>query len=108
MRCTHWRRVPLHLAREARARLAAQIVDSAVRCQLSAHGGAHYGLLDDLGEYGTALWLRWQEKTDVDLVVLPDCPAVAPSPDGEGCCLFVDHAERHTWEDTLAEITRTG
>lgn len=31
MRCTHWRRVPLDLVREARERLAAEYVDS--------HGG---------------------------------------------------------------------
>jgi hypothetical protein len=106
MRCTHWRWVPLDLAREARERSAAECVDRAVQCQLSAHGdGEHYGLLDDLGEYATALWLRWQEKTDVDLVVLPDCPVVAPGPDGEGCCLFAGHTKQHTWEDTLEEVS---
>ncbi|WP_308376546.1 hypothetical protein [Streptomyces sp. ISL-99] len=83
-------------------------MDRAVQCQLSAHGdGEHYGLLDDLGEYATALWLRWQERTDVDLVVLPDCPVVTPGPDGEGCCLFAGHTKQHTWEDTLEEVSCT-
>ncbi len=30
MRCTHWRRVPLDLVREARERSAAECVDRAV------------------------------------------------------------------------------
>jgi hypothetical protein len=73
-----------------------------VQCQLSGHDdGERYGLLDDLGEYGTALWLRRQERTDVGLVVLPDCPVVAPGPDGEGCCPFAGHTEQHTSDDTL-------
>lgn len=77
-----------------------------MQCQLSAHDdGEHYGLLNDLGEYGTALWLRWQEKTDVDLIVLPDCQAVASGPDGEACCLFADHTEQHTWEDNPEEAS---
>ncbi|MFI1161606.1 hypothetical protein [Streptomyces sioyaensis] len=98
MRCAHWRQLPMDLAREARARSASKCVDSAVQCQLSAHqGGEHYGFLDD-PEYGTALWLRWR-GTEVDLVVLSDCPVVGPGPDGEGCCLFADHVEQHTWEE---------
>ncbi|MFE6490395.1 hypothetical protein [Streptomyces sp. NPDC057748] len=104
MRCTHWRRVPLDLAREARERSAAECVDSALQCQLSAHdGGEHFGLLADTGEYGTALWLHWQERTEVGLVALPDCPVVAPGPDGEGCCLFAGHTERHSWEGASEE-----
>ncbi|WP_433856796.1 hypothetical protein [Streptomyces kronopolitis] len=99
MRCAHRRRVPLDLAREAGRRSASGLVDSTVRCQLSAHGdGEHYGLLDDDLECGTALWLRWG-GTGVALVVLPDCPVSGPGPDGEGCCLFADHVERHTWEE---------
>ncbi|MER6089601.1 hypothetical protein [Streptomyces bluensis] len=66
---------------------------------MSAHDdGEHYGLLDDASEYGTALWLRWRGSTEVELVVLPDCPVVAPGPDGDGCCLFADHFEQHSWE----------
>ncbi|MFJ3188271.1 hypothetical protein [Streptomyces halstedii] len=104
MRCTHWRRLPPELAREARERSAAGCVDSAVRCQLSAHDtGEHYGLLDDL-EYGTALWLHWCE-TDVALAVLPDCPTVGAGPDREGCRLFLDHAERHAWVDAEGEAS---
>ncbi len=97
MRCAQWRRLPLDLAREAQARSTAECLDRVVQCRLSKHdAGEHYGLLDDL-EYGTALWLRWDE-TDVELVVLPDCPMVGPSPVREGCCLFADHAEQHTWQ----------
>ncbi|MCJ1680572.1 hypothetical protein MTF65_25130 [Streptomyces sp. APSN-46.1] len=108
MRCTHWRRVPLDLAREARERSAAECVDRAVQCQLSTHDdGEHYGLLDDLGEYGTALWLRWHGRTEAELVGRADCPVVAPGPDGEGCCLFAGHAEQHTWEDALEEASCT-
>ncbi|MEW1753280.1 hypothetical protein [Streptomyces angustmyceticus] len=66
----------------------------------------HYGLLDDL-EYGTALWFRWG-GTHADLVVLPDCPVTGPGPDREGCCLFADHTEQHTWEDTVEEASCTG
>ncbi|MFS8364849.1 hypothetical protein [Streptomyces sp. CWNU-52B] len=78
-----------------------------MQCQLSAHDdGEHYGLLDDLGEYGTALWLRWSGRTDVDLAVLPDCPVAAPGADGEGCCLFAGHAEQHSWEDVAEEASR--
>ncbi|MFF3839998.1 hypothetical protein [Streptomyces sp. NPDC001930] len=77
-----------------------------MQCQLSVHDdGDHYGLLTDAGEYGTALWIRWQERAEVDLVVLSDCPVVATGPDGEGCCLFVGHTELHTWEDTLKEVS---
>ncbi|MFC9943479.1 hypothetical protein [Streptomyces pratensis] len=106
MRCTHWRRLPLDLARKAREQSSSGHVDSAVRCQLSAHEtGAHHGLLDDL-EYDTALWLRWC-GTDVALATLPDCPALGPGPDREGCCLFLDHAEHHTWADTEEEVSRS-
>ncbi|WTG18339.1 hypothetical protein OG945_16135 [Streptomyces decoyicus] len=98
MRCTHWRLLPLDLAREARGRSASGCVDSAVQCQLCTHrDGQHHGLLEDL-EYGTALWFRW-DGPDVELVVLPDCPVVGPGPDGEACCLFADHAGQHTWEE---------
>ncbi|WP_406149657.1 hypothetical protein [Streptomyces sp. NBC_01012] len=107
MRCAHGRRLPLDLAREARERSRSGCVDSAVRCQLPAHAtGEHHGLVDDL-EYDTALWLRWQ-GTDVALAVLRDCPAAGPAPDGEGCCLFLDHAGRHTWADTEPQITGIG
>ncbi|MCN9241956.1 hypothetical protein NGF19_14345 [Streptomyces sp. RY43-2] len=107
-RCTHWRRVPLDLAQEALDRSATDCVDRAAHCQLSAHhDGEHYGLLGDLGEYGTALWLRWRERTEADLVVLPDCPVVAPGLDGDGCCLFADHSEQHTWEDASEEASCT-
>ncbi|MFE9302540.1 hypothetical protein [Streptomyces sp. NPDC006856] len=97
----------LDLAREARERSAAPQVDSAVQCQLSAHDGEHYGLLADAGAYGTALWLRWHGTDEAELVVLPDCPVAAPGPDGEGCCLFADHAMQHTWEDALEEVSCT-
>ncbi|MCF3175127.1 hypothetical protein IPZ61_17605 [Streptomyces sioyaensis] len=98
MRCAHWHRLPLYLAREARGKSASGCLDSSLQCQLSAHeSGEHYGFVDD-PEYGTAWWLRWC-GTEVDLVVLPDCPVVGPGPDGEGCCLFADHAEQHTWEE---------
>lgn len=85
--------------------------DAALRnesqCQLPVHEGSdHYGFLDDL-EYGTALWLRWDGRTEVRLVVLPDCTVVGPRPDEEGCCLFADHAEAHTWEDTTEETEST-
>ncbi|MFI1736734.1 hypothetical protein [Streptomyces sioyaensis] len=107
MRCAHWHRLPLDLAREVRERSASGCVDSAVQCQLSAHeDGAHYGLLDDDLEYGTALWFRWG-GTDMQRVVLPDCPVAGPAPDREGCCLFADHAEQHTWEDTVEEVPCT-
>ncbi|MEW1700012.1 hypothetical protein [Streptomyces sp. NPDC091278] len=76
-----------------------------MQCQLSAHDdGEHFGLLADVGEYGTALWIRWPGTTALELAVLPDCPAAAPGPDGEGCCLFADHAEQHTWENALEEV----
>ncbi|WP_432094039.1 hypothetical protein [Streptomyces sp. bgisy100] len=107
MACAHWRRLPLGLAREARERSASGWVDSAVQCQLSAHvGGEHFGFLDDV-EHGTALWLRWRGTTEVALVVLSDCPVAGPGPDKEGCCLFADHSEQHTWQDTVEEIPCT-
>ncbi|MEH0420397.1 hypothetical protein [Streptomyces sp. B21-083] len=106
MRCTQWRQVLLDLAQEALVRSAAEYVDRAVQCQLSSHDdGEHYGLLNDAGEYGTALWLRWLGRTEVESVVLTDCPVVAPGPDGDGCGLFTDHTEQHTWEDTLEEVS---
>ncbi|MFJ6786232.1 hypothetical protein [Streptomyces angustmyceticus] len=108
MRCAHWRRVPLDLVQEAREKSSAAYVDRAVQCQLSAHDdGEHYGLLAEVGEYGAALWLRWRGTTAVGLGVLPDCPVVAPGSDGDGCCLFAGHTERHTWEDVLEEVSCT-
>lgn len=108
MRCAHWRRVPLDLAREAREKWAATGIDRAVQCQLSAHDdGEHFGLLADVGEYGTALWLRWRGRSGAQPAALPDCPAVSPGPDGEGCCLFADHAKQHTWENALEEASCT-
>lgn len=104
MRCTHWRRVPLDLVRETQERSAAEWVDSAVQCQLSTHDGdEHYGLIDDLAEYGTAWWLIWHGSAEVQLVALPDCPVISPGPDGDGCCLYVGHPEQHTWEDIVEE-----
>lgn len=48
MRCAHWCRVPLDLAREAWEKSAAPYIDRAVQCQLSAHDeGEHFGLLTD-------------------------------------------------------------
>ncbi|MER5965946.1 hypothetical protein [Streptomyces sp. NPDC002057] len=109
MRCAHWRRVPLDLAREAREKSAATYIDRAVQCQLSAHGeGEHFGLLTDAGAYGTALWLRWHGADQAQLFLLHDCPVAAPGPEGEGCCLFADHAEQHTWEGDLEEVSCTG
>ncbi|MFH9611594.1 hypothetical protein [Streptomyces sp. NPDC017448] len=108
MRCAHWRRVPLDLARKARAKSTASYIDRAVQCQLSAHGeGEHFGLLTDDGVYGTALWLRWHGTGETALVVLPDCPVTAPGPDGEGCCLFAGHVKQHTWEDAPEETPCT-
>lgn len=108
MQCTHWRRVPLDLAREARQRSATECVDRAVQCQLSAHvGDDHYGLLADVGEYGTALWLCWRGRTEAELAVLPDCRMVSPGPDSEGCCLFAGHSTQHTWADALEEVSCT-
>lgn len=105
MRCPNWRRVPSDLVRDAQERSADACVDSMVQCQLSAHGeGEHYGLVGDLGEYGTALWVRWSEMTAVDQVTLPDCPATAPGRDGDACCLFVGHSDRHTWEEAPEEV----
>ncbi|MFE5829787.1 hypothetical protein ACFQ8W_05990 [Streptomyces sp. NPDC056508] len=97
--------MPLRLLREAREKPTVDHVDGTVQCQLSAHdGGDHFGLLSDTGAYETALWLRWCDTGEAELVVLPDCPVAAPGPDGEGCCLFVDHAKQHTWDDALAEV----
>ncbi|MCH0542177.1 hypothetical protein I3F58_22020 [Streptomyces sp. MUM 203J] len=108
MRCVHWRRVPLDLAWEAQERSATPYIDRAVQCQLSAHDeGGHCGLLTDAAAYGTALWVRWHGPDETELVVLPDCPVTASGPDGEGCCLFADHAKQHTWEDALEEASCT-
>ncbi|MFF9570525.1 hypothetical protein [Streptomyces sp. NPDC014685] len=108
MRCAHWRRVPLHLAREAREKSATTYIDRAVQCQLSAHDdGEHFGLLADTEAYGTALWLHWHGTDEAQLAVLPDCPVTGPGPDSEGCCLFADHTGQHTWEDALEEVSRT-
>ncbi|MFD4275225.1 hypothetical protein R2B67_17095 [Streptomyces cyaneofuscatus] len=107
MRCRHWRRVPLDLSQEARQKAPSGCVDRAVQCQLSAHeGDEHHGLLAELDTYDTALWLRWRGDY-VDLVVLRDCPVVGPGPGGEGCCLFADHPEQHTWENTSEEVLCT-
>ncbi len=98
MRCAHWRRVPLDLAREKQD---AGGVDRAVQCQLSPHeDDEHYGLLADAGAYGTALWLRWTERAEAEPTTLPDCPVTSAGLNREGCCLFEGHPEQHTWEDT--------
>ncbi|MFE8938894.1 hypothetical protein ACFYNX_15540 [Streptomyces sp. NPDC007872] len=108
MRCAHWRRVPLDLLLETREKPTVDHVDRAVQCQLSTHeDGDHFGLLSDTGPCGTALWLRWCGTGEAEPVVLPDCPVAAPGPDGEGCCLFADHATQHTWEDALSEVSWT-
>ncbi|MGV9320426.1 hypothetical protein [Streptomyces sp. NPDC003660] len=66
---------------------------------MSTHDhGEHYGLLDDSDERGTALWLRWSGRSEVELLPLPDCPTVTPGPDSEGCCLFAHHSGQHSWE----------
>ncbi|MFJ1590202.1 hypothetical protein ACIOD0_08140 [Kitasatospora albolonga] len=109
MRCAHWSRVPLDLAGEAQEKSAVTYIDRAVQCRLSTHDGSeHFGLLADAGVYGTALWLRWCGTGEAELVVLPDCPVADPGPDSEGCRLFLGHAEQHTWEDALEEVSCTG
>ncbi|MEU6703263.1 hypothetical protein [Streptomyces wuyuanensis] len=108
MRCGHWLWVPLDLGREAREKSAVDHVDRAVQCQLSTHhDGDHHGLLSDSGEYGTALCLRWCGTSEAELVALPDCSVAASEPDGEGCCLFADHAKQHTWQNTPEEVPCT-
>ncbi|MEV5678979.1 hypothetical protein [Streptomyces sp. NPDC052179] len=103
-RCTYWRRLPLSVAQEARRKAPSDSLDSAVQCQLSTHDGdEHYGLIDDLAEYGTALWLSWHGSAEVQLVALADCPVISPGPDGDGCCLYVGHPEQHTWADIVEE-----
>ncbi len=98
MRCTLWHRVPVTLAVEARRMAVSGCIDSAVQCQLPGHShGSHYALLDEAGP-DTALWLRWN-GTEVELRVLADCTSIAPRHDGDACCLFSGHADRHTWED---------
>ncbi|MFT9665526.1 hypothetical protein ACMZ5F_08810 [Streptomyces rhizosphaericola] len=103
-RCARRRRIPVDLAREGAGRSAVTRIDRAVRCQLSAHDeGEHFGLLADTGTYGTALWLRWHGPDEARLVVLPDCPATAPGPDGDGCRLFAGHTAHHTWQDGMEQ-----
>ncbi|WTG62073.1 hypothetical protein OH797_18625 [Streptomyces anulatus] len=102
MRCTHWHHLPTGLAKKARRMAPDDPLDRAVQCHLSAHeGDEHYGLLAELGQYGTALWLRWH-GSDVDVAVLPDCPVIGTGSGsgGDACCLFAGHVERHSWEDT--------
>lgn len=102
MRCAQRRRVPLAVAREAQMAGGAWDADRTVQCQLANHqSGDHYGFLDDTGTYGAARWLRWQRHSEPSMSVLPDCPVVAPGPDGEGCCLFSGHSGEHTWEGSL-------
>ncbi|EHM30452.1 hypothetical protein SPW_1141 [Streptomyces sp. W007] len=38
----------------------------------------------------------------MDVTVLPDCPVIetGSGPDGDACCLFAGHVERHSREDT--------
>lgn len=109
MECSHWHHLPIRLAVEARRMAPDGPLDRAVRCHLSAHGGdEHHGLLAEIDQYGTALWLRWHGP-DVDLAVLPDCPVTGTGSgsgvgsDGDACCLFAGHVERHSWEDTTPQ-----
>lgn len=102
MRCAHWHHLPIELAKDARLLAPDAPLDRAVRCHLSAHeGDEHYGLLAELDQYGTALWLRWH-GSDVDVAVLPDCPVTGSGSgsgsSGDACCLFAGHVERHSWE----------
>ncbi|MEU4151561.1 hypothetical protein [Streptomyces sp. NPDC026659] len=97
-RCTHWRRVPLDILREARDRSHSGCVDRAVQCQLSEHRiGDHYGFLDDAA-YATASWLRWA-GSEATQAVLADCPVRSAGGHEESCCLFAGHGGRHTWEE---------
>ncbi|CAM5243888.1 hypothetical protein NEH83_19225 [Streptomyces sp. JUS-F4] len=109
MQCAHWHHVPLNLAKQARRKMPHAYLDRVVPCHLPTHeADDHHGLLTELDEYGAALWLRWRGEADVELAVLPDCPAVRTGLDGDGCCLFAGHVEQHTWEDTeeTASCTR--
>ncbi|MFF8648564.1 hypothetical protein ACF06D_10030 [Streptomyces griseoluteus] len=74
-----------------------------MQCQLSTHDGDHFGLFGDDGMYGAALCLRWHGTSEAELVVLLDCPARGD----ESCCLFVDHAEQHTWAELPEETPCT-
>ncbi|MEU9401408.1 hypothetical protein [Streptomyces sp. SID4985] len=106
-RCTHWRRVPLDILREARDRSRSGWVDHAVQCQMPEHrAGDHYGFLDDAA-YATALWLRWAGG-EATSVVLADCLVRSAGAHEESCCLFVGHGGRHTWEEDRSETEPVG
>ncbi|GGY32382.1 hypothetical protein GCM10010342_19080 [Streptomyces anulatus] len=72
------------------------------RYKAREEGDEHYGLLAELGQYGTALWLRWH-GSDVDVAVLPDCPVIGTGSGsgsgGDACGLFAGHVERHSWAE---------
>ncbi len=98
-RCTSWRRLSGGLV-AAENGSTEGYVDSAVQCLLfGRHAGRHFGFLDSL-EHGLGLWIGWLEA-EPELVDLPDCSETGPEPDPAGCCLFVGHVERHTWEAPL-------
>jgi hypothetical protein len=46
-----------------------------------------------------ALWVYWNDhEPPADLALRTDCPAT--SPDGNGCCGYVGHPGRHTFQLT--------
>ncbi|MFJ9111051.1 hypothetical protein [Streptomyces sp. NPDC102283] len=106
--CARWHRLPLDLAREAGSKAPGGHLDRAVRCHLSTHeGDEHHGFLTELDAYGTALWLRWCGRDKVEVVTLPDCPALSTGRDRDGCRLFADHIQQHTWEGSREVPSRT-
>ncbi|MFE1819667.1 hypothetical protein ACFW9S_11765 [Streptomyces anulatus] len=75
------------------------LLDRAVQCHLSAHeGDQHYGLLAELGQYGTALWLRWHGPPE-PIPITGQSGSTATST-SDACCLLAGHVERHSWEET--------
>lgn len=60
-------------------------------CMLEPHTDRpHYGLLLILDGTDTgAVWARWDDGGEPELVVLPDC-------DAGGCCSFDGHPGEHT------------
>lgn len=71
-----------------------------LRCPLQEHtNGDHYAYVMHLDGPDTgAVWTHWipgQEPGEV--VVLPDCEVVSPSPSREPCSEFAEHPGDHTY-----------
>ncbi|MFD8789330.1 hypothetical protein [Streptomyces vinaceus] len=75
------------------------MLDRTVTCELSPHGGKHYGAVEYIDSESKMIWGVWRDGGTMLLHALADCGEVNGLPAGEddACFLFTAHRGLHSW-----------